>query len=297
MKSRMRRRWRLLISCSAMGFAVGLTFVHAIDSDMPPIDEQRGNSPSATSAQETQRSEWKTYRDAERHFSFEYPSAWRIAEGLRIEGLHRSVFLALNTAGKPDFWLLDHMRRGKPVGDLLPEGSVYLEFAQWTMSGQTIDLDQETDRESPLANSLDRKDPEGWVELGTVQTRTIGFRKWGERWNVRAYMFEPVKPADLATLARIMDSFKFEDIPAGFEPWAVVKALGHMPADLHSRQFLLAGHYLLHWTQTNRICDDVLVTFGKIDSTEKEPDRIWQFLVTGEGQVVQVLKPRCKQSN
>lgn len=255
-----------------------------------------GNLPSATSAQETQRSEWKTYRDAERHFKLQFPASWEVDTRLHIEGLHRDIFLTINNAGRDDFCLFEHRRSREPIADILPEGSIYIEFAQWGMSGQTIDLTLETDKENPLANFLDRKDPDGWEELGTVRARTIAFRKWGERWNVRAYMFEPVKAADLATLARIMDSFKFEDAPAGFGPWAVVKALEHMPLNLQSSPFVLFGHNLLYWTQTNRICDDVLVTFGKMDSTAASPDRIWQFLVTGEGQVVQVLEPRHKQS-
>ncbi len=258
---------------------------------------EEGNSLSATSAQEPQGSEWKAYRDAERHFKLRYPTSWKAETGLHIEGLHRDIFLTINNAGRDDFCLFEHRRGREPIADILPAGSIYIEFAQWSMRGQTIDLTLETDKENPPANFLDRKDPEGWEELGTAMTRSIGFRKWGERWNVRAYMFEPVKPADLATLARIMDSFEFEDMPVGFEPWAVVKALGHMPQDLQSSQFVLAGPFALHWTQTKRICDAVLVTFGKLDSTETEPDRIWQFLVTRKGQVVQVLEPRGEQSN
>ena len=272
------------------GFLVVLLMCRAAFGD-------EGNLPSATSAQETQGSEWKTYRAAERHFKLQFPTSWKVDTQLHIEGLHRDIFLTINNAGRDAFCLFEHRRGREPIADILPEGSIYIEFAQWGMSGQTIDLALETDKENPLANFLDRKDREGWEEMGTARARTIAFRKWGERWNVRAYMFDPVKATDLATLARIMDSFKFEDMPAGFEPWAVVKALGHMPLDLQSSRFLLAGHFLFHWTQTNRICDDVLVTFGKTDSTETEPDKIWQFIVTGEGQVVQVLEPRGEQSN
>ncbi len=39
-----------------------------------------------------------------------------------------------------------------------------------------------------------------------------------------------------------MDSFELEDMPSGFEPWAVVKALGHMPLDRkYERNVLTAG--------------------------------------------------------
>lgn len=169
-----------------------------------------------------------------------------------------------------------------------------MEFAQWTMLPQPIHLARETVRHSPLGSLLEEADSEVLLEEGKIRVRTLDFTKWGSHWSVRAYMFEPVEPDDLVVLGQIMASFHFEAIPAGYEPWAVVEAVAHLPTVARPQEYPIAGRLGTHWTRTHRICDAVLVTFGKIDTRESDTDSIWQFLVTGTGEVIQILKPRSE---
>ena len=72
--------------------------------------------------------EWLTYEDKERHFTFEYPSAWQITTGWKIVAHYTDVFLTLNSAGKDNFWAAEWGRKWEPISSLLPPGSVYLQI-------------------------------------------------------------------------------------------------------------------------------------------------------------------------
>ena len=301
MKSRMRRRWGLLISGSAMGFAVGLTFVHAIDADMRTDDEQRGNSPKASFAQKTQRSGWTTHRDAERYSKFQHPSSWKVATGLHIDGLHRDVFLTINNAGRDDFWLTELRRKDQSLGSLLPRGTAYLEFSFLAMPGDpVVPGPSEAHEPEPDLAQLFRQAKEG-TSHDEVAHRGFGFSKWGSTWNVLVYFFEPVEAETREAVVGILESLEFDAVPVGYKPWAVREAIKHLPPELGPLGFSMGGQIGNHWTRSEVICNEVLVSFGEIDPTRTKgqddedaptrPDRIWQFRVTAQGEVIPTLKP------
>lgn len=84
--------------------------------DQRGLDTREPKSASPKAAKEPM--EWQTYTDKERHFSLQFPSKWKTATGLRIEGDHRSVFLTLNSPGKANFWLLDQNRKREPLSSV-----------------------------------------------------------------------------------------------------------------------------------------------------------------------------------
>ena len=87
-----------------------------------------GLTSSACFVEPASGQEWLTYEDKERHFTFEYPSTWKITTGWKIVAHYTDVFLTLNSAGKENFWAAERGRKWEPISSLLPPGSVYLQI-------------------------------------------------------------------------------------------------------------------------------------------------------------------------
>ncbi len=246
--------------------------------------------------------EWLTYEDKERHFSFEYPSTWKITTGWKIVAHYTDVFLTLNSAGKENFWAAEWGRKWEPISSLLPPGSVYFQMAFQSGPGP---LPRQITQDPAELNLLElwEKGKEHNGKEGNSTSKSITFIKWGMMWTISASFVEPTTDKHRETMEHILRSFKFDAVPVGHTRWAMNEAHTHLPPEIEPEEFPYQGQHGYHWTRTEAICDEVLVTFGIVDPKGQKrgtisergggyPDRIWQFRVTAKGEVIQTLEPR-----
>ena len=246
--------------------------------------------------------EWLTYEDKERHFTFEYPSAWQITTGWKIVAHYTDVFLTLNSAGKENFWAAEWGRKWEPISSLLPPGSVYFQIAFQSGPGPTPHQITQDPDELDLWE-LWKKTKTYFGKEGKSTSKYISFIKWGRVWSVSTSFVGPTTDEHRAIAEHILRSFTFDAVPVGHTRWAINKAHTHLPSDIERERFPYQGQHGYHWTRTEAICDEVLVTFGIVDPRGQKrgtvsergggyPDRIWQFRVTAKGEVIQTLEPR-----
>ncbi len=253
---------------------------------------------------------WLTYTDEERHFRFQYPDTWKVASGLKVVAHYTDVFVAINSAGRDDFWNGKDRARGSgpggkppPTTDRLPAGSIYMDFAIQDGPGPVSGHIIEDLPDFELVSMLDRAEKHVG-EGGRSVLRSIGFNKWGRFWRISVCCVEPVTEENWKMARRVLESFQFENIPVGNERWAVNQAHDHLPLEADPEEYGYQGGNKLYWTRTLRICDEVLVSFGKGEpgaqrsylegspSASEYRTKIWQFRVTATGLVIPTLQPR-----
>lgn len=257
---------------------------------------------SAFFVESAQGQEWLTYEDKERHFRFEYPSTYQITTGWKIVAHYTDVFLTLNSAGKENFWAAEWGRKLEPISSLLPPGSVYFQIAFQSGPGPLPRQITQDPDELDLWE-LWKKTKIYFGKEGKSTSKHISFIKWGSVWNVSTSFVEPTTDEHRAIVEHILRSFTFDAIPVGHVRWAINKAHTHLPPEIEPEKFPYQGQHGYHWTRTEIIGDEVLVSFGIVDPRGQKrgtisergggyPDRIWQFRVTATGEVIQTLEPR-----
>jgi len=111
-------------------------------------------------------------------------------------------------------------------------------------------------------------------------------------WNINVYFHEPVREQDRWLLEQLFRSFKFDAVPIGNERWAVIEAQKRLPPEAEPELYPYMGLAGYHSTRTEKIGDEVVVTFTKSDPERKGRDMIWQFRVTATGEVIAIDQPK-----
>jgi len=231
--------------------------------------------------------EWKTHADAARHFHFQYPSSWRLnTEGFSVEH-YRDVFLSINSFGASRFALLEQEVSSntwefgsRTITNQLPAGAVYLDIGRWDGPwprwGPGIHEMAESDLSAVLKSSQE-------VEADDLITREIGFHKWGVSWSIMVYLRPPVNEADRQSAERMLESFRFDGVPAGDAIWAIGEARKHLPPEAEPDQFTREGGSSVYYDATMKDGGSVLVMFTQ--HLEGRPMKTWSFRVTETGEV------------
>ncbi|MCZ6655619.1 MAG: hypothetical protein O7D91_21635 [Planctomycetota bacterium] len=311
-----RRGSAVVVACTALVLTVGLGVVLLMPSDKFSSDEKVSDKfssdekvddlQSAAANQKAEPFEGRTYRDREKHFEFKCPADWGLSTGETWVGTRHYVFLTVNSANKEDFWIDYGWGTPKHPGPLktriseqLPSGCVYLEIGvvYGPAMGRPFQLRDQKSHEdlewSPRnwEHLLERGKDE-ILEDGELLSRGFGFAKWGTNWNIHVYFHEPVRARDRWLLDQLLQSFKFDAVPVGNERWAVIEAQKRLPPEAEPELYPYVGLAGYHSTRTEKIGDEVIVTFTKSDPNGKGRDRIWQFRVTATGEVLAIDQPR-----
>jgi hypothetical protein len=239
-----------------------------------------------------------TYTDEKRHFRFQYPKDWKIAIGPRLIGLHFEAFVALNNAGKENFWVEPQWTRPgirelnpKVVADLLPEGCVYFRVG-WVEGPPTFWSPAIVEMESDNLSELLVKASEIPAGDKRLTNRGLEFYKWGKWWSIGVTFRQPVNPKDRDKANKILESFRFIGIPSGDEAWAINEAHKQLPIEIRpDLSFNRTGGNEYRSTRAAKDGNDFIVTFTKADPNNKESKRIWQFKVTSTGEVIRISSP------
>src|SRR5437868_12812479 len=77
---------------------------------------------------------WLTFVETNRHFSFQYPDGWKINPKMHMQSHYTDVLVSLNSMGKKDFALKGEQTSPKgwefgfrQITNQLPVGSAYME--------------------------------------------------------------------------------------------------------------------------------------------------------------------------
>ncbi len=238
--------------------------------------------------------EWRTYTDPDRHFSFEYPSTWRVAAGSQYRmGLHVHVFLTINSAGKEDMWFADGLlhrlsNEGRTLLDWLPTGAIYVDVSYFEGGPAPLPRSLVNERQNELTtkswSELLAEPEEERSEGGKLVQKYMSFKKWGARWTIFVLLHEPVAEEHRHMLERVLQSWSFDEYPSRDRFWAAVQAVDHLPPEAGPSNYYYGtrGQYC---TKISQVGDEVLVTFLKGSI------RSWQFRVTEEGEVIPTFAP------
>jgi hypothetical protein len=240
---------------------------------------------NAGSCQTNSNSQWLTFADAARHFHFQYPATWKIDTDLIPVMHYRDVFVSLNSAQQHtvgDLLVSSNTWEYGPPTTIkqLPVGTVYMDIGYWDSPsprfGPNIH-DMEAADLSCLLNTNDEKKTDGLI------TRQIEFHKWGRDWSIVIYLRTPVSTINQQCMEQVLESFRFDGVPAGDEIWAIGLARKELPPEADPDQFTREGGSSVYYNATLRDGDDVIVMFTK--RLEGQPEKTWSYRVTETGEV------------
>lgn len=248
-----------------------------------------------------------TFHSEEFHFSFQHPSSWVVSEGYTFIHRAQGAVASLNNLGKKDFWITWQQTSPSSWGynsevvlRQLSPGAVYFEVG-WLEGGPPL-LPQDYGPEMEAADLYQVRQGAKWEtwDSDQLQRYSLLFFKWGRRWNILAYLVEPVSEADREALERVFDSFRFDAIPAGDERWAILQARPHLPEWAQPDMFPFRPGSRIGHLSVDRGVEvlhqgyDVLVTFSHAWSEDPnvscQPENChrWLFRVTATGEVILV---------
>jgi hypothetical protein len=267
------RKALLLALGAAVGFAGSV--VHAA--------EQRG----ADAVTVVREAGWKTFSDAKRHFSFQYPASWEVdAEPFSVVH-YREVFCSLNSLGKNRFKIREQQTAPntwefgvQALTNQLPPGAAYLDIGWWEGPAPRFgpDIQEMTVRDLSGVTAAAKE-----TETADLVQRQVEFSKWGRRWSIMIYLRPPVAVEIRRAIERVLASFRYEGVPAGDPIWAIGEARKKLPPEADPDRFEREGGSGTHYVSTASDGDDVLVTFTKREA--ERAAKAWRFRVTGSGKV------------
>jgi len=117
-------------------------------------------------------------------------------------------------------------------------------------------------------------------------TRNIEFSKWGKEWSINVYFRTPVVQKDRRIVERVLESFRFDGVPAGDPGWAIGEARKHLPPEADPEKFTREGGSSVYYCQAERDGRSVIVTFVK--QLDGEPKNTWVFRVDEVGAVTPI---------
>jgi hypothetical protein len=237
--------------------------------------------------------QWATFTDAKRHFRFEYPSSWKTSTQAFSVSHYRDVFVSLSSFGKDHFALREQQLSSNTwalspatITNQLPAGAVYLDIGwwegPWPRFGPSIHEVEAADLSGLLKTTKDK------TYDARLVTREVEFSKWGRHWSIAVYLHLPVSEDQRQSVKRILESFRFDGVPAGDPIWTIGEARRKLPSEADPDEFTREGGSSVYYTQTKQDGNDVLVTFTK--HAEGEPKREWSFRV-GEARKVTPISP------
>ena len=231
--------------------------------------------------------EWKTFKDAGRHFRFEHPASWKVDIEPFPLTHYRLVFCALNSLGKDRFKIREYQTGTntfefgvQAITNQLPSGAAYLDIGWWEWPaprfGPNIQEMTASDLSGILATARE-------TETADLVERRVEFWKWGRRWSITAYLRPPVSVETRRAIERVLASFRFEGVPAGDPVWAIGEARKQLPPEADPDRFDREGGSATHYVCTTNAGEDVLVAFTKREGDA--PAKTWRFRVGENGKV------------
>jgi hypothetical protein len=230
--------------------------------------------------------QWLTFTNAEHHFHFQYPAAWKVNGSPPMMGMHQVVLVSLNSMGVADFniWPAGVGEFGPAqIKQQLPAGAVYLDVSQSGFPGPRfgngIKEMEANDLSEPLKIAKE-DDSQGIIE------QALSFNKWGQFWDVTIFMRPPVTAQLRQTVKQILESFRFDGKPAGDPVWAISEARKLLPPEADPEKFTQQGGNNHYYTSARKDENGMIVTFEK--NLDGQPKKTWYFRVTTTGSIIPI---------
>jgi hypothetical protein len=244
----------------------------------------------AAAGGQTNSLSWATFTDANRHFHFQYPATWGINNEIVSVMHYRDVFVSLNSSGRStvdDLQVTTNTWEYGPAETIkqLPAGTVYMDIGWWEGPGPLP-------RFGPGIHEMEAADLSAVLKQSQEETkldkqlvtRTIEFSKWGRRWSIVVYMHAPVGEDRRQLMEQVLESFRFDGVPAGDEIWAIGEARKKLPPEADPDQFTREGGSSVYYNQTKKDGSSVIVAFTKQFGDQSK--KTWCFRVTETGTVL-----------
>ena len=190
------------------------------------------------------------FRSEQYHVEANLPPGWAAAEGPTSLAKPFIGFLAFNSWGEDDFWAPEVVTETdqevyasyspETVLGQLPAEEAYIvlsHFAGGPQSAQEYGPEHEQQHLSGLWTKTDCR--EGDADGGAT---VVPFFKWGRRLRLEVTCAPDVSDVTAAEVNELLDSWRFDEVPAGDFGWASLEAREQLPASVQPDRFpLLAG--------------------------------------------------------
>lgn len=190
------------------------------------------------------------FRSEQFHVEVDLPRGWGAAEGPLYLARPFTGWVAFNSWGEDGFWATEVVTETAqgvqasygPVHILgqLPSDGAYVALVYFGGGPVQAPDEIEPDYEQrDLAALLEGTDPrEGEIHPGVTY---IFFNKWGRRMRLEIYVAPEASDATVAELTTLLESWRFDEVPAGDVGWATFEARKALPASVEPEKFPVLG--------------------------------------------------------
>lgn len=234
--------------------------------------------------------DWVTFTHPRWHFHLRHPPTWKINPEPAVVAHYSDVLVTLNDAGKERL-IVREMETKQNTWELSPNTisrqvppqhayiSIGLQDGPGGLPqfGPRVTEMVAADLSGPLAQSREEQSAD-------LVTRQIDFWKWGRCWQITVYMHAPVPAALRDEVRRILESFRFDGVPAGDEVWALGLAHKKLPPEAEPQMYSRQGGSSEYYCSAKAEGEEVLVTFTK--HLSDAPPKRWKYRVTATGEVL-----------
>jgi hypothetical protein len=181
----------------------------------------------------------RIYYSDQAYLTVDLPTNWAVSEGGEYLTYSFVGIVAFNSWNQTDFWAKD-VQTGNSVRydlftikDQVPDGGAYVVLSE--VGGPFLPPDQFSDEYA--SNSLDSL--LNWYDIFEyIGGQSFEFFKWGRYMRVDIWCNEHASNTTLDELKVLLESWQFDEIPAGDIEWAALQARQLLPESVEPQLFL-----------------------------------------------------------
>jgi hypothetical protein len=254
------------------------------------------------------------FRSETHHLEAGLPESWAASEGPESLTPHLEGLVAFNSWGQEGFWArqvetqtasgLSFSYSPEIILDQIPPGGAYAVLVHIAGGPPLAPEDYGPEYERQDLGDL-------WAGWDCRETTpfSAGFYKWGRSLRLEVYCKAGSSDETVSELDQVLDSWRFDRVPAGDVGWATVSARELLPPEANPRRFpILAGgptesyiqdRDILWKTRADRLAGEVVVVTYSLGWDVPETGLVggdclpeschwWQYEARPDGEVVLV---------